>query len=203
MTSKFVSAIEAASLGLIKIGKSKFFQRVDQVIGACPVPAQLVFLIKTSHADALEWTLHQHFAARMSHREWFSIDFHELHECLSGMGLSEASETTDVREMVAGRCIVCGAEMFAGTPRRKYCSKACLQKAYRLNNPGSPKKRREDTYDRNGFAKQCLSCGRDYIAMRTHSKYCSAKCRRLKWGQQKAPQQMKRISSPKLVYWEI
>ncbi|MCX6024470.1 MAG: hypothetical protein NTZ05_22615 [Chloroflexi bacterium] len=51
----------------------------------------------------------------------------EVSEFYQAVGRYRAAQ----RRMVAGRCAVCRAE-FVGTVLRRYCSRKCLVRAYRL-----------------------------------------------------------------------
>ena len=74
----------------------------------------------------------------------------------------------DVRGCHRITCVVCGHIVFRTTPRAKYCSATCQDRA---RSERAARRRRE------ARAKTCPSCGAAFTGARTHSLYCSPACR--------------------------
>lgn len=185
--SGMVYMIEATGLGLVKIGQTRYYKRIEAIIRECPVEARLIALIHTSEAEAVEAKIHADFADFRSKREWFSVTADTL---VGYVAQNDLLSGRDLEKWAVNRCIVCGAGFPAKSPRRVYCSKACLQKAYRWRNGQSAVTLAKNVTDcrgwyvgpgRPGIVRACDHCGRSYEARRSSSRFCSSTCRVAAW----------------------
>lgn len=81
-----------------------------------------------------------------------------------------------VNHRPAKPCRRCWTELPAGSHANKYyCSRACKKSvdsaAQKVSYPTKYRPRR--------YSKECLTCGNQYVARRTRSRFCSEACRRL------------------------
>lgn len=67
------------------------------------------------------------------------------------------------------KCKFCGVEMPGVAPNRKYCSRACREKARAQRQPATTQEPPNAT---------CVVCGKPFHAARAYQKYCSDECNR-------------------------
>lgn len=71
--------LKSKETGLTKIGKSKdIASRFSQIKTMSSAHLELYHIIETNHESLLEKRLHQRFASKRKHGEWFSLDLMDL-----------------------------------------------------------------------------------------------------------------------------
>ena len=66
------------------------------------------------------------------------------------------------------KCKFCGVDMPGVAPNRKFCSRACREKARAQRQPTS----------QGALNAKCVVCGKPFHAARAYQKYCSNECNR-------------------------
>lgn len=87
------------------------------------------------------------------------------------------------------RCLICEKyfETGYGKIRKRYCSNACKQKAYRIAHQVFGTKKVRERLD---LAADCSFCGKEFTAQHYRQIYCTNACK------QAAYRERKRVTSP-------